>query len=241
MYDAQGVPVPWTGTTRFELVLPPDSFKENGSNYVWVRPERKLNIRRVHVHLTFCLSTGRPSESTKSDRKFLSDNNERKTSTRLLPNAVFFVSQLTLPTILFLPPLSNIVLPSSGPMTMMDQFHILPANLMMNHLLPQTQASRITRMSNFVIHATNLPGFTNIVAVNGRLYVNKCFACSSRTARSTLGCETLFLQCLFRLFLRLLNHHRMMRATMTMTSPIPPTLSANSVLRNFNASRLFNE
>ena len=29
MYDAQGVPVPWAGITRFELVLPPDIFKEN--------------------------------------------------------------------------------------------------------------------------------------------------------------------------------------------------------------------
>ena len=41
MYDAQGIPMPWTGTTRFELVLPSDLFKENGRNYVWVRPGRK--------------------------------------------------------------------------------------------------------------------------------------------------------------------------------------------------------
>ena len=34
MYDAQGVRVPWTGTTRFELVLPPNIFKENGRNYM---------------------------------------------------------------------------------------------------------------------------------------------------------------------------------------------------------------
>ena len=29
MYDEQGSLVPWTGTTRFELVLPDEIFKEN--------------------------------------------------------------------------------------------------------------------------------------------------------------------------------------------------------------------
>ena len=38
MYDAQGVPVPWTGTMRFEFVLPEEIFKETGRSYVWVRP-----------------------------------------------------------------------------------------------------------------------------------------------------------------------------------------------------------
>ena len=47
MYDAQGVPVPWTGTTRFELVLPPDMFKENGRNYMWVRPGRKTQYQKI--------------------------------------------------------------------------------------------------------------------------------------------------------------------------------------------------
>ena len=47
MYDAQGVPVPWTGTTRFELVLPPDIFKENGRNYMWVRPGRKQQYQKT--------------------------------------------------------------------------------------------------------------------------------------------------------------------------------------------------
>ena len=47
MYDAQGVPVPWTGTTRFELVLPPDIFKEHGRNYMWVRPGRKTQYQKT--------------------------------------------------------------------------------------------------------------------------------------------------------------------------------------------------
>ena len=47
MYDAQGVPVPWTGTTRFELVLPPNIFKENGRNYMWVRPWRKTQYQKI--------------------------------------------------------------------------------------------------------------------------------------------------------------------------------------------------
>ena len=47
MYDAQGVPFPWTGTTRFELVLPPDIFKETGRNYVWVRPGRKNQYQKI--------------------------------------------------------------------------------------------------------------------------------------------------------------------------------------------------
>ena len=41
MYNAQGVPVPWTGTTCVEVVLPLNIFKENGRNYMWVRPGRK--------------------------------------------------------------------------------------------------------------------------------------------------------------------------------------------------------
>ena len=47
MYDAQGVPVPWTGTTRFELVLQPNIFKENGRNYMWVRPGRKTQYQKT--------------------------------------------------------------------------------------------------------------------------------------------------------------------------------------------------
>ena len=46
MYDAQGIPVPWMGTTRFELVLPADIFKENGRKYVWVRPGRKTQYQK---------------------------------------------------------------------------------------------------------------------------------------------------------------------------------------------------
>ena len=47
MYDAQGVIVPWTGTTRFELVLPDAMFKENRRSYVWVRPGRKTQYQKT--------------------------------------------------------------------------------------------------------------------------------------------------------------------------------------------------
>ena len=47
MYDSHGIPVPWTGTTRFELALHSDIFKENGRNYVWVRPGRKTQYHQT--------------------------------------------------------------------------------------------------------------------------------------------------------------------------------------------------
>ena len=47
MYDAQGAPVPWTGTTRFELVLQPNIFKEKDRNYMWVRPGRKTQYQKT--------------------------------------------------------------------------------------------------------------------------------------------------------------------------------------------------
>ena len=47
MYDAQGVLVPRAGTTRFELVLPEEIFKENDRSYVWVRPGRKSQYQKT--------------------------------------------------------------------------------------------------------------------------------------------------------------------------------------------------
>ena len=47
MCDAQGVPALWTGTTRFELVLPEEIFKENGRSYVLVRPARKTQHKKT--------------------------------------------------------------------------------------------------------------------------------------------------------------------------------------------------
>ena len=68
-YEAQGISAPWTGTTRFELVLPPDIFKENGRNYVWVRPNVKLNTRKHHVDLIVYPSAGSLWDNTNKQKK----------------------------------------------------------------------------------------------------------------------------------------------------------------------------
>ena len=46
IYDAQGIPVPWMGATRWELVLPKEFSKEDGQNYMWVRPGRKTSCQK---------------------------------------------------------------------------------------------------------------------------------------------------------------------------------------------------
>ena len=103
MYDAQGFPVPWTGTTRFELVLPPNIFKENGRNYMWVPLGEKHNIKRLHALQIVFPNPGPPSDNTSSGRKLLSGNKAKRTLMRPLRNAVFLVFLLTLLNIQLLP------------------------------------------------------------------------------------------------------------------------------------------
>ena len=53
MYDAQGVPVPWTGTTALNWFCRPISSRKTDATTCGYAQGEKHNIRRLHAHQTF--------------------------------------------------------------------------------------------------------------------------------------------------------------------------------------------
>ena len=114
MYDAQGVPVPWTGTTRFELVLQLNIFKENGRNYMLERLKRQTQYQKT-TRPPDCLPEYWATIGQHKQRQEIVKWQQRKNEIdELLRNAVFFVFLLTLLNMLSLPHLCNIIHPSLG-------------------------------------------------------------------------------------------------------------------------------